>query len=81
MGGVEGFIVMVNEGSEEKIELLLKSLQPFILGVTIQSCNDHMIANRPTITDYYIMKTISRQSKDGDIGDGKKYFNISKNCT
>jgi DNA-binding Lrp family transcriptional regulator len=26
MGGVKGFIVMVNEGSEEKIELLLKSL-------------------------------------------------------
>jgi DNA-binding Lrp family transcriptional regulator len=58
MGGVEGFVVMVNEGSEEKIELLLKSLQPFILGVTIQSCNDHKIANRLTITDYYIMKQL-----------------------
>lgn len=58
MGGVKGFVVMVNEGSEEKIELLLKSLQPFILGVTIQSCNDHKIANRLTITDYYIMKQL-----------------------
>jgi DNA-binding Lrp family transcriptional regulator len=58
MGGVKGFIVMVNEGSEEKIELLLKSLQPFILGVTLQSCNDHKITDKLTITDYYIIKQL-----------------------
>lgn len=58
MGGVKGFIVMINEGSEEKIELLLKSLQPFILGVTIQSCNEHKIADKLTITDYYIIKQL-----------------------
>jgi DNA-binding Lrp family transcriptional regulator len=54
MGGVEGFIMMVNDGSEEKIELLLNRL----------SYN----------------KTISMQSKNGDVGDRKKYFNILSNC-
>jgi DNA-binding Lrp family transcriptional regulator len=58
MGGVKGFILMVNEGSEEKIELLLKSLQPFILGVTLQNCNDHKITDKLTIIDYYIIKQL-----------------------
>jgi DNA-binding Lrp family transcriptional regulator len=58
MGGVEGFIVMVNEGSEEKIELLLRSLQPAILGVTIQNCGYQKIVDKLTLTDYYIIKEL-----------------------
>ena len=80
MGGVKGFIVMVNEGSEEKIELLLKSLQPFILGVTIQSCNNQKIADKLTITDYHIIKQLIYNPRM-EILDRKKYFNIAQNCT
>ncbi|MGH9965261.1 MAG: AsnC family transcriptional regulator [Nitrososphaeraceae archaeon] len=58
MGGVEGFIMMVNDGSEQKIELLLKSLQPFILGITIQRCDDQKIADKLTITDYHIIRQL-----------------------
>jgi DNA-binding Lrp family transcriptional regulator len=58
MGGVEGFIMMVREGSEEKIDLLLKSLQTAILGVTIQNCNYHKMFGKLTITDYHIIRQL-----------------------
>lgn len=58
MGGVEGFIMMVREGSEEKIELLLKSLQPAILAMTIQNCNYQRMSDKLTVTDYHIIKQL-----------------------
>jgi DNA-binding Lrp family transcriptional regulator len=58
MGGVEGFIVLVPEGSEEKVELLLKSLQPAILGVTIQNCSNQEIADKLSVTDYRLIKQL-----------------------
>jgi DNA-binding Lrp family transcriptional regulator len=41
LGGAAGFSIAVREGSEEKIELLLKSLQPAILGITIQNIGSY----------------------------------------
>ena len=58
MGGVEGFVVMVNEGSEEKMELLLNSLRPAILGITIQNSHYHKMSDKLTVTDYYILKQL-----------------------
>ncbi|MGH9982469.1 MAG: AsnC family transcriptional regulator [Nitrososphaeraceae archaeon] len=58
MGGVEGFIVMVREGSEEKIELLLNSLKSAILGITIQNSHYQRILTNLTVTDYYILKQL-----------------------
>lgn len=58
MGGVEGFIMLVPEGSEEKSELLLKSLQPAILGVTIQNCGHKEFAEKLSATDYRLIKQL-----------------------
>ena len=58
MGGVEGFILMVREGSEEKVELLLDSLKPAILGVTVQRCNYQKMSANITITDYHILRQL-----------------------
>lgn len=58
MGGVEGFIMMVREGSEEKMELLLKSLQSAILAMTIQNCNYQKMSEKLTVTDYHIIKQL-----------------------
>lgn len=63
MGGVEGFIIMVNEGSDEKIELLLKSLQPAIVGVTIHDYGYNKISNRLTAIDYHIIKEFVRNPR------------------
>lgn len=58
LGGVEGFIVMVNEESEEKIDLLMKSLQPDIVGITIHDCGYNRIKDKLTVTDYHIIKEL-----------------------
>jgi DNA-binding Lrp family transcriptional regulator len=58
MGGVTGFILMVNEGSEEKMELLLNSLKPAILGITIQNSHYQKKSDKLTVTDYYILKQL-----------------------
>jgi DNA-binding Lrp family transcriptional regulator len=59
LGGAVGFSIAVREGSEEKIELLLKSLQHAILGVTIQNSSSHPdISKRLRVTDYHIIKQL-----------------------
>ena len=56
MGGVIGFDIAVKEGTEEKIELLLDSLKPALLGV-IRSRNRE-VRQKLTETDYTIMKQL-----------------------
>ena len=59
LGGAAGFSIAVREGSEEKIELLLKSLQHAILGVTIQNSSSHSdISKSLRVTDYHIIKQL-----------------------
>jgi DNA-binding Lrp family transcriptional regulator len=63
MGGVEGFILMVNEGSDEKVELLLKSIQPAIVGATMHDYGYNKIADKLTLTDYNIIKELVRNPR------------------
>ncbi len=61
MGGVIGFDIAVKEGTEDKIELLLTSLRPALLGV-IQSQNRDVPHNL-TQTDYTIMKQLIKNPR------------------
>jgi DNA-binding Lrp family transcriptional regulator len=61
MGGVIGFDIAIKEGTEDKIELLLSSLRPALLGV-IQSQNRE-IPHNLTQTDYTIMKQLIRNPR------------------
>jgi len=56
MGGVIGFVFVIKEGTDEKIELLISSLRPALLRV-IQSLNREVHHNL-TQTDYTIMKQL-----------------------
>jgi DNA-binding Lrp family transcriptional regulator len=58
LGGAVGFSILVREGSEEKIELLLKSLQHAILGITVQNNIYPDIPKNLTDTDYHIVKQL-----------------------
>jgi Lrp/AsnC family leucine-responsive transcriptional regulator len=58
LGGAVGFSIVVREGSEEKIELLLKSLQHAILGITIQNNIYPSIPKNLIDTDYHIIKQL-----------------------
>ena len=71
LGGAVGFSIAVREGSEEKIELLLKSLQHAILGVTIQNRSSHPeISKSLRVTDYRIIKqlVLNPRMEISDIG-------------
>lgn len=73
LGGAVGFSIAVREGSEEKIELLLKSLQHAILGVTIQnsSSSSHPdLSKSLRVTDYHIIKqlVLNPRMEISDIG-------------
>jgi DNA-binding Lrp family transcriptional regulator len=71
LGGAVGFSIAVREGSEEKIELLLKSLQHAILGITIQNSSSHPdISKSLRITDYHIIKqlVLNPRMEISDIG-------------
>jgi DNA-binding Lrp family transcriptional regulator len=58
LGGAVGFSIAVKEESEEKIKLLLKSLQRVILGATVQRNINPNIPKRFTSTDYQIIKQL-----------------------
>jgi len=66
MGGVIGFDIVVREGTEEKIELLLDSLKPALLGI-IRSSNRE-VRQKLTETDYTIMKQLIKKPR-GEIRD------------
>lgn len=71
LGGAVGFSIAVREGSEEKIELLLKSLQHAILGVTIQNSSSNSdISKVLRVTDYRIIKqlVLNPRMEISDIG-------------
>lgn len=71
LGGAVGFSIAVREGSEEKIELLLKSLQHEILGVTIQNSSSNSdISKGLRVTDYHIIKqlVLNPRMEISDIG-------------
>lgn len=71
LGGAVGFSIAVREGSEEKIELLLKSLQHAILGVTIQNSSSNSdISKGLRVTDYHIIKqlVLNPRMEISDIG-------------
>lgn len=71
LGGAVGFSIAVREGSEEKIELLLKSLQHAILGVTIQNSSGHPdVSKSLRVTDYHIIKqlVLNPRMEISDIG-------------
>ena len=65
LGGAMGFSIVVREGSEDKIELLLKSLQPAILGVAIQNpiYSTKTISYNLTMTDYHIIKQLIKNPR------------------
>jgi DNA-binding Lrp family transcriptional regulator len=61
MGGALGFNIAVKEGTEDKIELLLSSLKPALLGV-IRSQNRE-VSQKLTETDYTIIKQLIRNPR------------------
>ena len=61
MGGALGFDIAVKEGTEDKIELLLSSLKPALLGV-IRSQNRE-VSQKLTETDYTIIKQLIRNPR------------------
>jgi DNA-binding Lrp family transcriptional regulator len=61
MGGALGFDIAVKEGTEDKIELLLSSLKPALLGV-IRSRNRE-VSQKLTETDYTIIKQLIRNPR------------------
>jgi DNA-binding Lrp family transcriptional regulator len=67
MGGAIGFDIAVKEGTEDKIELLLSSLKPALLGV-IRSQNRE-VSQKLSETDYTIIKQliINPRMEIGDI--------------
>jgi DNA-binding Lrp family transcriptional regulator len=66
MGGVIGFDIAIKEGTEDKVELLLSSLRPVLLGL-IRSRNREVRHNL-TQTDYAIMKHLIKNPRM-EIGD------------
>ncbi|MCC2647693.1 MAG: uncharacterized protein K0R16_496 [Nitrososphaeraceae archaeon] len=59
LGGAMGFSIAVREGSEEKIELLLQSLQSAILGVVVENhIYPTKMSHNLTETDYHIIKQL-----------------------
>jgi DNA-binding Lrp family transcriptional regulator len=66
MGGVIGFDIAIKEGTEDKIDLLLNSLKPALLGL-IRSRNREVPQNL-TQTDYTIMKQLIKNPRM-EIGD------------
>ncbi|MDQ3971545.1 MAG: winged helix-turn-helix transcriptional regulator [Thermoproteota archaeon] len=78
LGGAMGFSIVVREGSEDKIELLLKSLQPAILGVAIQNpiYSTKTISYNLTMTDYHIIKQLV-QNPRMEIAEIGKAISIS----
>jgi DNA-binding Lrp family transcriptional regulator len=61
MGGALGFDIAVKEGTEDKIDLLLSSLKPALLGV-IRSRNRE-VSQKLTETDYTIIKQLIRNPR------------------
>src|SRR5215208_6207568 len=61
MRGIIGFDIAIKEGTEDKIELLLSSLRPVLLGV-IQSHNREVPQNL-TRADYTIMKQLIKNPR------------------
>ena len=78
LGGAVGFSIVAREGSEDKIELLLKSLQPAILGVAIQNpiYSTKTISYNLTMTDYHIIKQLV-QNPRMEISEIGKAISIS----
>jgi DNA-binding Lrp family transcriptional regulator len=71
LGGAVGFSIAIREGLEEKIELLLQSLQPAILGITIQNSGRYSdVSKSLTVTDYRIIKqlVVNPRMEISDIG-------------
>lgn len=66
MGGVIGFDIAIKEGTEDKVDLLLNSLKPALLGL-IRSRNREVTQNL-TQTDYIIMKQLIKNPRM-EIGD------------
>ena len=58
IGGVEGFSIGVSESSEDKLELLLKSLKSYMLGVMVRTHSYPKNSYKLTKTDYQIIKQL-----------------------
>jgi DNA-binding Lrp family transcriptional regulator len=61
MGGAIGFDIAVKEGTEDKMELLLSSLKPALLGI-IRSQNRE-VSQKLTETDYTIIKQLIKNPR------------------
>jgi DNA-binding Lrp family transcriptional regulator len=61
MGGVIGFDIAIKEGNEDKIDLLLNSFEPALLGL-IRSRNRE-VHQKLTETDYTIMKQLIKNPR------------------
>ena len=66
MGGVIGFDIAIKEGTEDKVELLLNSLRPALLGI-IRSRNRE-VSHNLTRTDHTIVKQLIKNPRM-EIGD------------
>jgi DNA-binding Lrp family transcriptional regulator len=66
MGGVIGFDIAVKEGTEDKLNLVLSSLKPALLGVI--SSQNREVPQKLTQTDYAIMKELIKNPRL-EIGD------------
>jgi DNA-binding Lrp family transcriptional regulator len=77
LGGAIGFSIAVREGSEEKIELLLRSLQSAILGVVVEDyIYPTKMSHKITETDYHIIKQLVQQPRM-EISEIEKTISIS----
>lgn len=66
MGGFIGFDIVVKEATEDKIELLLSSLKPALLGVF--KSQNREVPHKLTKTDYIIMKQLVKNPRT-EIGE------------
>ena len=66
VGGVIGFNIAIKEGVEDKIELLLNSLKPALLGLILS--RNREVSHKLTQTDYTIMKQLIKTPRM-EIGD------------
>lgn len=78
LGGVIGLGIGVKEEDEDKIQMLLDSLRPAIVGL-IESRN-HEVLNIPTKTDYAIIKELVKKPRI-EVVDIAKAISISPKTT
>lgn len=65
IGGIEGFVIVVRETSEDKLLLLLDSIKSYIIGTMIQKHPYHKSNFKLTELDYQIIKHLLQNPRIG----------------